>query len=102
MADGDPHNRCQNCIRLNKDCIFHPVDQPGGGETGPAHASTVTPSPRDLAAGQPFDTRPNNYTRLAPLPSNAPPELSAIPYESPSVHGKTPKRPSVVLPLIYV
>ena len=56
VAEGDPQSRCQNCIRLKKDCNFYPVEQSPEAQrsqassvketaTGAA-ASSTTSSPR--------------------------------------------------------
>ncbi|KAF2773696.1 hypothetical protein EJ03DRAFT_104916 [Teratosphaeria nubilosa] len=45
VAEGDPQSRCQNCIRLKKECVFYPVDQQSAIENkhDPSHKSGHPP-----------------------------------------------------------
>lgn len=94
MADGDPQSRCQNCIRLNKECVFYPVDQQSGMDkpsgssssraTGtPTSSTAVSQSPQDLAAGRPFE-QSGPFAVVPSLPSNAPRGFP-LPYDQPTL-----------------
>lgn len=77
-ADHDPHNRCQNCIRLKKDCQYFPVEQEGATDeqsqsssrAGPS--STVSSSPAEIGSATSFDDRegPGGFPVLSPSVSN--------------------------------
>ncbi|KAM0722782.1 hypothetical protein Q7P37_002224 [Cladosporium fusiforme] len=85
LAENDAHERCQNCIRLKKECVFYPVDQQqaldnrsqSGPKSGAASvpSSAVSPSPPELASGRPFERNRQygSFASLPSLPSNAPP-----------------------------
>jgi hypothetical protein len=85
LAEGDSQDRCQNCIRLKKECVFYPVDQQqmldtrsqSGAKSGPGSvpSSAVSPSPPELASGRPFERsrQYGSFPSLPSLPSNAPP-----------------------------
>lgn len=85
MAEGDSEDRCQNCIRLKKECVFYPVDQQqmldnrsqSGAKSGAGSvpSSAVSPSPPELASGRPFERsrQYGSFPSLPSLPSNAPP-----------------------------
>ena len=85
LAEGDSQDRCQNCIRLKKECVFYPVDQQqmldtrsqSGPKSGPDSipSSAVSPSPPELASGRPFERsrQYGSFASLPSLPSNAPP-----------------------------
>lgn len=87
LAEGDPQERCQNCIRLKKECVFYPVDQQQaldnrsqpGVKPGPGSlpSSAVSPSPPELASGRPFERsrQYGSFPSLPSLPSNAPPSF---------------------------
>ncbi|KAK4508052.1 hypothetical protein PRZ48_001789 [Zasmidium cellare] len=98
-CDDDAEQRCQNCIRLKKECVFYPVDQQAaidarseasskaGVPSGPS--STVSSSPTQLAnrqlntTGQHYGSSYHNATvdspgsfQGIPIPpgSNIPPQ----------------------------
>lgn len=85
LAEGDSQDRCHNCIRLKKECVFYPVDQQQmldtrsqtGPKSGPESvpSSAVSPSPPELASGRPFERsrQYGSFPSLPSLPSNAPP-----------------------------
>jgi hypothetical protein len=89
LAEGDSEDRCQNCIRLKKECVFYPVDQQqmldnrsqSGAKSGPGSvpSSAVSPSPPELASGRPFGhgRQYGSFPSLPALPSNAPPGFGA-------------------------
>nr|POF05849.1 hypothetical protein CFP56_53236 [Quercus suber] len=62
MEDNDPQARCQNCIRLKKECVFYPVDQqsaidnrsqgPSQTPAGSGAASAVSSSPNNSTSGR--------------------------------------------------
>jgi hypothetical protein len=88
LAEGDDQERCQNCIRLKKECVFYPVDQQqttddpsqSGSRSGPGSvpSSAVSQSPPELASGRPFERSQQygSFPSLPSLPSNAPPGFS--------------------------
>ena len=88
LAEGDPGQRCQNCIRLKKECVFYPVDQQNVIDQNRSQSSTkstsipsgVSPSPPDLGSGRPFD-RERQFGSFPSLPSNAPPGYHGFPLE---------------------
>ncbi|KAH6660572.1 hypothetical protein BKA67DRAFT_653742 [Truncatella angustata] len=96
----DPQGRCQNCIRLKKECTFHSVGQelppssiqrPGvrtgvGPKIASASTSPTAPNhPSDISPSQPYPQiatvaslqnmgppiKPDPYSRDVKLPSNA-------------------------------
>lgn len=89
LAEGDSQERCQNCIRLKKECVFYPVDQQQALDTrsqsgtksgaGSVPSSAVSPSPPELASGRPFERsrQYGSFPSLPSLPSNAPPRFGA-------------------------
>lgn len=87
VAEGDPQSRCQNCIRLKKECVFYPVDQQSAvenksqssGKAGGA-SSTVSSSPPEVGVGRPFE-EPREAGGFPTLPSNAPPGFPGLPLE---------------------
>ena len=88
VAEGDPQDRCQNCIRLKKECVFYPVDQQqmldtrsqSSAKSGAASvpSSAVSPSPPELASGRPFERsrQYGSFPSIPSLPSNAPPSFA--------------------------
>lgn len=96
LAEGDDQERCQNCIRLKKECVFYPVDQQQtlddpsqpGSKSGPGSvpSSAVSQSPPELASGRPFERSQQygSFPSLPSLPSNAPPGFNV-----PIVPGST-------------
>lgn len=91
LAEGDPAQRCQNCIRLKKECVFYPVDQQNVIDQNRSQSSTkstnpssgVSPSPPELGSGRPFE-RARQFGSFPSLPSNAPPGYHGMPLESAS------------------
>lgn len=98
MAEGDSHSRCQNCIRLKKDCVFYPVDQQNALErtssstsktdatSGPSSAMSTSPS--ELAGGRPFDQR-SQFHDMTSVPPNMPQDPHSLPLQPGSaLHGR--------------
>ena len=62
LADGDPQ-RCQNCIRLKKDCVFCPVEDESrlsekmGTGTGPSSVVSSSTTPEIGTERRTFDER---------------------------------------------
>lgn len=50
----DVHGRCENCIRLKKECIFYPVDQPPPSEGQPVQLPKISPAPTPTGAVHPY------------------------------------------------
>ena len=47
MPEGaDPQGRCANCIRLKKECSFHPIDQPPTSEGRSKTSSRASTGPK--------------------------------------------------------
>jgi hypothetical protein len=59
-SQSDPHGRCSNCIRLKKDCSFHPVDQ------------QVTPEPRSKTLSLGHGSQRDASASPSPATSNGP------------------------------
>lgn len=80
LEENDPHQRCQNCIRLKKECLFYPVEQQGPIEeksqssSKAGQSSTVSSSP----AATTLDDDDSRLS-LPTLPSNAPREYHGQP-----------------------
>lgn len=80
-AEGDPENRCSNCIRLKKECVYTPVDtnqathsraqqpQPRGSLGSNSSSSIVSTSPTDMGSMRSTD-RDRAFGNILPLPSN--------------------------------
>ncbi|KAM3415660.1 hypothetical protein BST61_g9179 [Cercospora zeina] len=79
VAEDDPEQRCQNCIRLKKECVFYPVDQQAvldarsdnSSNTGipSAPSSAVSTSPLQPGGPRGFD----QHAYAANFPPTAPP-----------------------------
>nr|POE59205.1 hypothetical protein CFP56_24474 [Quercus suber] len=59
IEDNDPQGRCQNCIRLKKECVFYPVDQQSAIDNR-SQAPTLTPAGSGSASV--VSSSPNNST----------------------------------------
>ena len=101
-ADGDSQQRCQNCIRLKKECVFYPVDQQAAIENrsessggrpvpGSGPSSVVSSSPPNAAERMLGAT--HEFSGFAAVPSNAPGSYDGLPLEPGSaLHGQgTPR-----------
>ncbi len=80
-AAGDAQNRCSNCIRLKKECHFHPVDQQA--ESGSGRRDSQVQGGIGQASSSPS---PTNGAGLAPELHNTlpyPPHLSMPPIHHP-------------------
>ncbi|KAK5175054.1 uncharacterized protein LTR77_000191 [Saxophila tyrrhenica] len=85
----DPHGRCQNCIRLKKECVFYPVDQQGtidstpqsagegGAGSGPSSAVSSS-TPPEAISGTTFNGS-HEREGFPVLPSNAPSSYTGFP-----------------------
>ncbi|KAI1333991.1 hypothetical protein F5Y15DRAFT_430112 [Xylariaceae sp. FL0016] len=83
--------RCEQCIRLKKDCSFYPVDQqppPAAGLKATARSAagsklaSASASPA-VALGHSADTQAHSYHQLSSMPSihnMGPPPLKSEPY----------------------
>ncbi|PGH07494.1 hypothetical protein GX51_01795 [Blastomyces parvus] len=88
--------RCENCIRLKKECHFFPVDQQppiepkrsrAGSKAGTTSTeASITSSPPALVAGGIMD-QTDSYFQYAPMPINSGPDIS--PFE-PGPYAATP------------
>ncbi|EMC94520.1 hypothetical protein BAUCODRAFT_149659 [Baudoinia panamericana UAMH 10762] len=98
LAEGDPQRRCQNCIRLKKDCHFYPVEQQAAMENGTELGGPIIPgsdppsvvsvSPQHGGMDRGFDSAAD--FRFSTLPSNAPLTFQGMPFETGSAlsgHG---------------
>lgn len=84
VDENDPQQRCQNCIRLKKECLFYPVEQQGAMEersqssSKAAPSSTVSSSPGDIGSARSFDER-EGHNEFPTLPSNMPNSYHGMP-----------------------
>lgn len=86
LAEQDDHGRCQNCIRLKKECVFYPVDSAGGPESraqqrsgaGSKSSSVISNSPSDRKPTLPGGESERDFGRFPPLASNAPSEHASL------------------------
>ncbi|KAK3673117.1 hypothetical protein LTR78_006957 [Recurvomyces mirabilis] len=90
IADADPQQRCQNCIRLKKECVFYPVEQQNAldnrtessskavTDSGPS--SVVSVSPPNNATDRSFEST-REFPPFAALPSNASSTFQGLPLE---------------------
>lgn len=75
--------RCNNCIRLKKECVFYPVDSAGGPESraqtkGSKDSSVISNSPTEMhPPGSKLD-HDHEMGRFPHLASNAPPEYGTV------------------------
>ncbi|KAK4983310.1 hypothetical protein LTR66_008872 [Elasticomyces elasticus] len=83
VACDDAQQRCQNCIRLKKDCHFYPVEQQAVAESSTQNpsqslasstSSTFSTSPSDLASGRGLE-RHDDYGQYASTHGFAAPEV---------------------------
>ncbi|KAK0934667.1 hypothetical protein LTR48_004084 [Friedmanniomyces endolithicus] len=95
ISDGDSHQRCQNCIRLKKDCAFYAVDQQAAMEGRPETSATL------LAGSGPssiVSLSPPNMGMDRPLASAHDfPAFSAVPSNAPSTYDRLPLEPGSAL-----
>ncbi|KAJ9157300.1 Halotolerance protein 9 [Pleurostoma richardsiae] len=82
----DVHGRCENCIRLKKDCSFQPVDQPPSladtrqkssssrASVGPNMVASASSSPA-MPSGHPSDMHAQQVYPQLGMPSMAPPSM---------------------------
>ncbi|KAL1311327.1 hypothetical protein AAFC00_001504 [Neodothiora populina] len=85
LAEQDDMGRCQNCIRLKKECVFYPVDSTGGTESRAQHkagsgskaSSIMSDSPSERKFGALIDGERDIGRSFPPLASNAPRDLSS-------------------------
>ena len=91
IADADPQQRCQNCIRLKKECVFYPVEQQNAmdirGEssskavTDSGPSSAVSVSPPNNVTDRSFEST-RDFPPFAALPSNASTTFQGLPFET--------------------
>ncbi|KAF2858054.1 hypothetical protein K470DRAFT_260205 [Piedraia hortae CBS 480.64] len=113
VAESDAHGRCQNCIRLNKVCVYYPVDQQMAmegaleGRSGPSSVVSLSP----LNAGTTTQAEPQRRPSAAakviapppPVPTTTtsviePPPLVPIPMANPLHHPSSFPPPPNVIP----
>jgi len=98
LAEDDAHSRCQNCIRLKKDCVFYPVDQQSALEgksdcrtkpdNGSAPSSVVSSTSPKSGTERAFED-PRKVRPFPSLPSNAPSDFQQFPVDpGNTVHGQ--------------
>lgn len=88
LVEGNSQQRCENCIRQKKNCVFSPVDEqnviesPSQSSTnvgaGSSPPSTKPPSHLELGLGMPFE-RAHVLGSFPSLPSHVPPGFSGSP-----------------------
>ncbi|KAI1959109.1 hypothetical protein LOZ58_004817 [Ophidiomyces ophidiicola] len=86
LAPEDPQGRCENCIRLKKECHFYPVDQQppmekrgraGSRADASASDASMVTTPTLLGSG-PIVEQKESYFPYPGIPVNATPELVAF------------------------
>lgn len=82
VAPDDPQNRCQNCIRLKKECHFYPVDQQPTNER--QRRPTVRGSSQGTSSPAPASAAPTDHPNQYPHP----PMLMGYPPPLTSMHGQ--------------
>ncbi|KAF2199657.1 hypothetical protein GQ43DRAFT_450107 [Delitschia confertaspora ATCC 74209] len=105
VAQDDPQGRCSNCIRLKKECNFHPVEQTPENQRaqvkdrGQGSLNPSTPSSPHHAAPMTGEHVEEYHPPLSGVPSNAPvsnfgihPELDVDPSHAP--HAADLSQPS--------
>jgi len=65
LAEADDMGRCNNCIRLKKECVFYPVDSATGPESQMHHSGAKLEHDHEMS-------------RFPHLASNAPPEYGSV------------------------
>lgn len=75
--------RCNNCIRLKKECVFYPVDSAGGPESraqmkGSKASSVISNSPSEMQPPGSKMDHDHEMGRFPHLASNAPPEYASV------------------------
>lgn len=75
--------RCNNCIRLKKECVFYPVDSAGGPESraqtkGSKDSSVISNSPPEMHPPGSKLEHDHEMGRFPHLASNAPPEFGSV------------------------
>ncbi|KAG9572797.1 hypothetical protein KCV01_g18925, partial [Aureobasidium melanogenum] len=83
LAEGDDMGRCNNCIRLKKECVFYPVDSAGGPESraqtkGSKDSSVISNSPTEMHPPGSKLEHDHEMNRFPHLASNAPPEYGTV------------------------
>jgi hypothetical protein len=83
LAEGDDMGRCNNCIRLKKECVFYPVDSAGGPESraqtkGSKDSSVISNSPPEMHPPGSKLEHDHEMSRFPHLASNAPPEYGSV------------------------
>lgn len=96
LAMDDPTTRCQNCIRLKKDCQFYPVDQqtaPGKRTRSSSKADesmneSPTPETSPATVGTPWDHSESYYpAHFQPSPV-APDSAGQFSFGNPMLHNE--------------
>lgn len=90
VAADDAHGRCENCIRLRKECQFFPVDQQPPMEKKPRPSSRL----ESLSAASP--SPPILSGRLDP--SHPPPMQATLPSTTTAAAAPPPPAPPSQLP----
>ncbi|TIA30515.1 hypothetical protein D6C79_09648 [Aureobasidium pullulans] len=83
LAESDDMGRCNNCIRLKKECVFYPVDSAGGPESraqtkGSKDSSVISNSPSEMHPPGSKLEHDHETGRFPHLASNAPPEYGSV------------------------
>lgn len=91
LSDGDTHQRCQNCIRLKKECVFYPVEQQTAidnrSDTMSTQASAGgapsvdSASPTAITLERSFEPS-RNFPAFSSLPASVPTTFEGLPLES--------------------
>ncbi|KAI4744977.1 hypothetical protein E4T50_04631 [Aureobasidium sp. EXF-12298] len=103
LAEGDDMGRCNNCIRLKKECVFYPVDSAGGPESraqtkGSKDSSVISNSPPEMHPPGSKLEHDHEMSRFPHLASNAPPEYGSVdPSTGLGISTGSKEIPSVVM-----
>nr|KMM71207.1 hypothetical protein CPAG_07514 [Coccidioides posadasii RMSCC 3488] len=98
LAPDDAQGRCENCIRLKKECHFYPVDQQppvekrsraGSKAEPPTPDASMVTTPTLLGRG-PMMEQKDSYFPYPSIPVNATPDMATF---NPGTYGATTMSP---------
>ncbi|KAF2212496.1 hypothetical protein CERZMDRAFT_84822 [Cercospora zeae-maydis SCOH1-5] len=100
VAEDDPEQRCQNCIRLKKECVFYPVDQQAVLDARSDNSSNtgIPSAPSSAAWASPLQSGgPRGFEQHA-FSANYPPTAPPPPPVVSTTYQGVPLVPSTSLP----
>ncbi|EEP81179.1 predicted protein [Uncinocarpus reesii 1704] len=98
LAPDDPQGRCENCIRLKKECHFYPVDQQppvekrsraGSKAEPPTPDASIVTTPTLLGRGPMMEPK-DSYFPYPSMPVNETPEMATF---NPGSYGTSTMSP---------